>query len=67
MLSTKEENWDAYRSTLESHSSTVTAVAFSPDGNILHTNAGDIPSYYSAIVLSPSWQKNQYANILIQG
>jgi hypothetical protein len=55
------------RSTLEGHSSMVIAVGFSPDGKMLHTNVGDIPLSYPAIVPSPSWQKNQYANILVQG
>jgi roadblock/LC7 domain-containing protein len=55
------------RSTLEGHSDYVSAVAFSPDGQLLHTNAGDIPLSYPAIVPSLACQKNQYANILIQG
>jgi WD40 repeat protein len=55
------------RSTLEGHSDFVTAVAFSPDGKILHTNVDDILLSYPVIVPSLSWQKNQYANILIQG
>jgi WD40 repeat protein len=55
------------RSTLEGHSRDVRAVAFSPDGQILHTNAGDIPLSYPVIAPSPSWQKNQSASILIQG
>jgi WD40 repeat protein len=55
------------RSTLEGHSDYVNAVAFSPDGQLLHTNAGSITLSYPAIALSPSWQKNQSASILIQG
>ncbi|KAF2023106.1 hypothetical protein EK21DRAFT_50837, partial [Setomelanomma holmii] len=35
MLSMKEADWDACRSTLEGHSNSVMAVAFSPDGQIL--------------------------------
>jgi WD40 repeat protein len=55
------------RSTLEGHSNSVSAVAFSRDGQLLHTNAGDIPLSYPTIVPSLACQKNQYANILIQG
>ncbi|KAF2818057.1 hypothetical protein CC86DRAFT_436486 [Ophiobolus disseminans] len=39
MLSTREADWDACRSTLEGHSSYVTAVAFSPDGQLLVASA----------------------------
>ncbi|CAN9164932.1 unnamed protein product [Alternaria alternata] len=35
MLSETEADWDACRSTLEGHSSLVTAVAFSPDGQLV--------------------------------
>jgi WD40 repeat protein len=41
MLSMKEEDWDACRSTLEGHSSTVTAVAFSPDGQLVASASDD--------------------------
>jgi hypothetical protein len=34
MLSMKEADWDACRSMLEGHSDTVSAVAFSPDGQL---------------------------------
>ncbi|KAI1592502.1 WD40 repeat [Pyrenophora tritici-repentis] len=35
MLSMREADWDACRSTLEGHSSTVRAVVFSPDGQLV--------------------------------
>ena len=54
------------RSTLEGHSDTVIEVAFSPDGQVLHTNAGDISLSPFLIVQSPSWQQEQYSNILVQ-
>jgi hypothetical protein len=41
MLSMKEADWDACRSTLEGHSSLVTAVAFSPDGQLVASASGD--------------------------
>jgi predicted NACHT family NTPase len=41
MLSTKEADWDACRSTLEGHSSWVTAVAFSPDGQLVASASED--------------------------
>jgi WD40 repeat protein len=41
MLSTKEADWDACRSTLEGHSSLVTAVAFSPDGQLVASASWD--------------------------
>ncbi|KAF1957653.1 hypothetical protein CC80DRAFT_471085 [Byssothecium circinans] len=39
MLSMREEDWDACRSTLEGHSDWVRAVAFSPDGQLLVASA----------------------------
>jgi WD40 repeat protein len=41
VLSTKEANWDACRSTLEGHSTDVTAVAFSPDGQLVASASWD--------------------------
>jgi WD40 repeat protein len=41
MLSMKEADWDAFRSTLEGHSDTVTTVAFSPDGQLVASASGD--------------------------
>jgi WD40 repeat protein len=41
MLSTKEANWDACRSMLEGHSNRVSAVAFSPDGQLVASASGD--------------------------
>jgi WD40 repeat protein len=41
MLSMREADWDACRSTLEGHSSTVTAVAFSPDGQLVASASDD--------------------------
>lgn len=43
MLSRREGNWDACRSTLEGHSDFFSAVAFSPDGRYLKMNRGFIP------------------------
>jgi WD40 repeat protein len=41
MLSMREVDWDACRSTLEGHSSTVWAVAFSPDGQLVASASYD--------------------------
>ncbi|CAI9635548.1 unnamed protein product [Alternaria burnsii] len=41
MLSETEADWDACRSTLEGHSSLVTAVAFSPDGQLVASASYD--------------------------
>jgi roadblock/LC7 domain-containing protein len=41
MLSIKEADWDACRSTLEGHSDYVTAVAFSPDGQLVASASDD--------------------------
>jgi roadblock/LC7 domain-containing protein len=41
MLSMKEADWDTCRSTLEGHSSYVTAVAFSPDGQLVASASDD--------------------------
>ncbi|KAF2627243.1 vegetative incompatibility protein HET-E-1 [Macroventuria anomochaeta] len=41
MLSMKEADWDACRSTLEGHSSWISAVAFSPDGQLVASASGD--------------------------
>jgi hypothetical protein len=45
----------------------VTAVAFSPDGRVLHTNTGEISLSSPLIVPLPSWQQKQSSNILVQG
>jgi WD40 repeat protein len=41
MLSMKQTDWDACRSTLEGHSSGVMAVAFSPDGQLVASASYD--------------------------
>ena len=41
MLTMKEADWDACRSTLEGHSEVVTAVAFSPDGQLVASASED--------------------------
>jgi WD40 repeat protein len=41
MLSVKEADWDACRSTLEGHSDYVSAVAFSPDGQLVASASDD--------------------------
>jgi WD40 repeat protein len=41
ILSTKEADWDACRSTLEGHSHWVSAVAFSPDGQLVASASYD--------------------------
>ncbi|KAF1978708.1 hypothetical protein BU23DRAFT_449943 [Bimuria novae-zelandiae CBS 107.79] len=41
MISKRETDWDACRSTLEGHSDLVNAVAFSPDGKLLVASASD--------------------------
>ncbi|KAF5852409.1 hypothetical protein GGP41_007836 [Bipolaris sorokiniana] len=41
MLSKKDVDWDACRSTLEGHSEYVSAVAFSPDGQLVASASGD--------------------------
>jgi WD40 repeat protein len=41
MLSMKDADWDACRSTLEGHSDYVTAVAFSPDGQLVASASND--------------------------
>jgi WD40 repeat protein len=41
MLSIIEADWDACRSTLEGHSDPVTAVAFSPDGQLVASASRD--------------------------
>jgi WD40 repeat protein len=41
MLSMKEADWDGCCSTLEGHSDYVTAVAFSPDGQLVASASGD--------------------------
>jgi uncharacterized protein with WD repeat len=41
MLSMKEADWDACRSTLEGHSEYVSAVAFSPDGQLVASASSD--------------------------
>ena len=41
MLSKGEADWDACRSVLEGHSNSVTAVAFSPDGQLVASASYD--------------------------
>ena len=64
-LSKREDDWDACRSVLEGHTSSVNAVAFSPDGHYLHTNRGDIP-LPSPSAPSPSSQTKRSSNVFIQ-
>jgi WD40 repeat protein len=66
MRSIIEADWDACRSTLEGHSSWVTAVAFSPNGQVLNTNAGEIPLSSPSIAPLLSWQQKQPSNLLVQ-
>jgi WD40 repeat protein len=54
------------RSTLEGYSEYISYMAFSSDGQVLHTNAGEIPLSPLSIVLSRSWQHEQSSNILVQ-
>ncbi|KAH8701386.1 WD40-repeat-containing domain protein, partial [Phaeosphaeriaceae sp. PMI808] len=41
MLSMREADWDACRSTLDGHSDKITAVAFSPDGQLVASASSD--------------------------
>jgi hypothetical protein len=66
MLTMNEEDWDTCRSMLEGHFSNVSAVAFSSNGQVLHTNAGDISLSPLTIVQPPSWQQEQMSHILVQ-
>jgi hypothetical protein len=65
MLSNREGDWDACRSVLEGHSNYVSAVAFSLDGQCLHTDQGDIP-LLSPPTTSPSLQTNRLSNVFVQ-
>jgi WD40 repeat protein len=54
-------------STLGGHSSPVTmAIAFSSDGQVLYTNAGNISVSFHSTVLLSSWQQKKPFNILVQ-
>jgi hypothetical protein len=52
MLSMKEADWDACRSTLEGHSPIITYVDFSPDGQVLCTDRGDISLPQTPVITS---------------
>ncbi|KAF1950106.1 hypothetical protein CC80DRAFT_520100 [Byssothecium circinans] len=52
------------RSVLEGHTDWVTAVAFSPDGQYIQTNCGDIP-LHSPTTPSPSFQRAQCYGFLL--
>jgi hypothetical protein len=41
-------------------------MAFSPDGQVLYTNVGEIPLSSSSIEPLPSCQQKQFFNILVQ-
>jgi WD40 repeat protein len=53
------------RSTLDSHLGYPSYIAFSSDGQVLHTNAGDIP-FLSSIIPLHSGQQTQSFNIVLQ-
>jgi WD40 repeat protein len=63
--------WDAVtgtcRSTVATHSALVTTVALSSDSQILHTNIGDFQVSSFSPIPSPSGQRKQSPNILVQG
>jgi WD40 repeat protein len=52
-------------STLECHSKYISYTAFWSDGQVLHTNAGDISLSSCSTVLLPSWQQKQSTTILV--
>ncbi|KAF2022438.1 hypothetical protein EK21DRAFT_83384, partial [Setomelanomma holmii] len=54
------------RSTLKGISAYIQDMTFSSDGQVLHTNAGDISLSPLLIVLSSHWQQQQSSNILVQ-
>jgi WD40 repeat protein len=54
------------RSTLEGHYDSISDMTFSSDGQVFHTNAGDISLSPLLITLSSPWQQEQSANILVQ-
>ncbi|KAF2686169.1 hypothetical protein K458DRAFT_416478 [Lentithecium fluviatile CBS 122367] len=61
LLSKREEDWDACRSVLEGHTSSVSAVAFSPDGQLAATGScrsvlEGHTSYVRAVAFSPDGQ-----------
>ncbi|KAF2738129.1 hypothetical protein EJ04DRAFT_429802 [Polyplosphaeria fusca] len=72
-LSKREDDWDACRSAatgscrsvLEGHTNQVSAVAFSPDGQYIRTDRGDIP-LRSSITPPPLFQRAQPSHIFVQ-
>ncbi|KAF2030467.1 vegetative incompatibility protein HET-E-1 [Setomelanomma holmii] len=54
------------RSTLDGCSVYISYIVFSSDGQVLHTNAGDIPVSLPSAAPSPSRQRKQSLNILVQ-
>jgi hypothetical protein len=57
---------DLLASMVEGLSRAVRVVAFSPNGQVLYTNVGEIPLLSPSLVLLPSWQQKQAFNILVQ-
>ncbi|ORY10640.1 hypothetical protein BCR34DRAFT_566437 [Clohesyomyces aquaticus] len=64
-LSKREDDWDACRSVLEGHTDYVSAVAFSPDGQYIQTDRGDIP-LHSPTTPPPLFQRSQPSHIFVQ-
>ncbi|KAH5088350.1 hypothetical protein HBI41_257060 [Parastagonospora nodorum] len=54
------------RSTLDSYSGPIGDIAFSSNGQVLHTNAGDIPLSPLLSTLLPSWEVGRSSDILVQ-
>ncbi|KAF5851816.1 hypothetical protein GGP41_000555 [Bipolaris sorokiniana] len=61
MLSIKETDWDAY-----APYGYITYIEFSPDGQVLHTNRGDIPLLQTCVVTSLSRPQPQPFYVVLQ-